>query len=129
MLSVTTYISTDISAVPLLWVIPLSLYLLTFILTFAPRPLLPPKLLIRALPVVLALLAFLLATARDVTSWALILVHLAAFVVASLVAHGELARRRPGARYLTEFYFDLARWRPGRDPQCRRGAPSSSSTS
>ena len=105
MLSVTTYISTDISAVPLLWVIPLALYLLTFILTFAPRPLLPPKPLIRVLPVALVLLAFLLATAREVTSWPLILVHLGTFVVASLVAHGELARRRPAARHLTEFYF------------------------
>jgi hypothetical protein len=105
MLSVTTYISTDISAIPLLWVIPLALYLVTFILTFAPRPLLPARLLIRLLPVALVFLAFLLATARDFTSWTLILVHLGVFVLASLVAHGELARRRPSPTYLTEFYF------------------------
>ncbi len=41
MLSVTTYISTDVAAIPLLWVIPLAIYLTTFILTFARRPLLP----------------------------------------------------------------------------------------
>jgi spermidine synthase len=104
MLSVTTYISTDIAAIPLLWVIPLALYLLTFILTFASRPV-PERPLIRVLPFALVLLAFLLATARDITSWPLILAHLATFVLVSLVAHGELARRRPGPQRLTEFYF------------------------
>jgi hypothetical protein len=108
MLSVTTYISTDISAIPLLWVIPLAWYLLTFILTFAPRPIVPQAPLIRVCPIVLALLACLLATARDVTSWPLILAHLAAFALAALVAHGELARRRPGVSRLTEFYFWIA---------------------
>jgi len=105
MLSVTTYISTDISAIPLLWIIPLSLYLVTFILAFAPRPVLPANLLVRLLPFALALLAFLLATARDVTSWTLILTHLGTFFLAALVAHGELARRRPGPAHLTEFYL------------------------
>ncbi len=108
MLSATTYISTDIAAVPLLWVIPLALYLLTFILTFASRPVVPPKLLIRILPLALVLLAFLLATARDVTNWSLILAHLGTFVLVSLVAHGELARRRPAPRRLTEFYFCIS---------------------
>ena len=41
MLGVTMYLTTDIAAIPLLWVIPLALYLLTFILTFARRPIFP----------------------------------------------------------------------------------------
>jgi hypothetical protein len=104
MLSVTTYISTDISSIPLLWIIPLSLYLVTLILSFAPRPV-PSSILVRVLPFALALLAFLLATARDVTSWVLILTHLGTFFLAALVAHGELARRRPSPQHLTEFYL------------------------
>src|SRR6185436_15533971 len=76
MLSVTTYISTDISAIPLLWIIPLSLYLLTFILTFARRPLLPHALMLKVVPVAMVLLTFLLAAKEDETSWLLITIHL-----------------------------------------------------
>src|SRR5262249_20259321 len=53
MLGVTTYITTDIAPIPLLWVIPLALYLLTFILCFARRPLLPHGAMVRALPVLM----------------------------------------------------------------------------
>jgi len=108
MLSVTTYISTDISAIPLLWIIPLSLYLLTFILTFARRPLLPHPLLVKVTPFALAILTFLLAAKQDETSWLLIVIHLLVFFTVALACHGELARLRPAARHLTEFYFWLS---------------------
>jgi SAM-dependent methyltransferase len=108
MLSVTTYISTDISAIPLLWIIPLSLYLLTFILTFARRPLLPHALMLKIVPVAMVLLTFLLAAKQDETSWLLISIHLLAFFSVALVCHGELARLRPAPHHLTEFYFWLS---------------------
>ena len=46
LLAVTAHISTDVAAVPLLWVIPLALYLLTFVIVFASRPLIPHNLLV-----------------------------------------------------------------------------------
>ena len=61
MLGVTMYLTTDIAAIPLLWVIPLALYLLTFILTFARRPILPHSWMIRALPMAAVVLALALS--------------------------------------------------------------------
>ncbi|HEX8204260.1 MAG TPA: fused MFS/spermidine synthase [Isosphaeraceae bacterium] len=106
MLGVTTYLATDIVAFPLLWVIPLALYLLTFILAFARRPLVPPAAPARALPPAAVLLAALLCAGW--TSVVLMPVHLATFVLAALACHGELARSRPPARHLTAFYLAIS---------------------
>ena len=105
MLSVTTYISTDVAAIPLLWVIPLAIYLTTFILTFARRPILSAAFLRTVMPFGLAALAFVLAAKQDITNWLLIGLHLLVFFIVAMVCHGELARRRPAARHLAEFYF------------------------
>jgi hypothetical protein len=103
-LSVTTVLSTDLAPVPLLWVVPLALYLVTWSVAFARRPPLPHRLAVEALPLaVLSAVLVLVSRARE----PLLLVgplHLAAFGVAALVCHGELARDRPHPRYLTEFY-------------------------
>jgi hypothetical protein len=105
MLGVTTYLTTDIAAIPLLWVIPLALYLLTFILCFARKPPLPHAGMVRALPaLMLPLTVFILAQALQ-PWWLLLPLHLVTFFVASMVCHGELARNRPSTRYLTEFYL------------------------
>jgi len=56
MVSVTTFLSTDLAAIPLLWIIPLAMYLLTFILVFASKPPIPHWLMVRALPIVVLLL-------------------------------------------------------------------------
>ncbi|MFX9161811.1 hypothetical protein ABTN52_19080, partial [Acinetobacter baumannii] len=53
LLGVTQHIATDIASAPLLWVLPLTLYLLTFILAFARRPPLPHAMMSRAMPVTL----------------------------------------------------------------------------
>lgn len=104
LLGVTTYMSTDLAAIPLLWVIPLALYLLTFILAFARRTWLPPNLLVWLLPaLVLGQLVFLIKLPD--TIWPILVLHLLTFFVASLICHGELARRRPDTEHLTEFYL------------------------
>ncbi len=108
MLGVTTHLSTDIAAVPLLWVVPLAIYLLSFILVFARRPPVPHRWMVRALPwVVLPLVVLLCARAARplpvVMSW-----HLLALFVVSMVCHGELANDRPAPRHLTEFYLWLS---------------------
>jgi spermidine synthase len=103
MLGVTTHISTDIAAVPLLWVVPLALYLATFMLVFARRPLVPARGLARVLPfLVIATLVSLLFVNSP---WWLILLHLVVFFVASLLCHFRLAATRPSPRHLTEFYL------------------------
>ncbi len=105
MLSVTTYLSTDISAIPLLWVIPLALYLLTFVLTFASRPLVPHSVSLVLTPLGLAGLIFLIATKQESTEWWFISGHLLSFFVVAMACHGELARRRPAPVFVAEFYL------------------------
>jgi len=105
MLGVTTYISTDLAPVPLFWVVPLSLYLLTFIIQFSGRqPILrlPGRFLlpIFALPVV-----FSLATGATRPLIFFFPAHLLFFFLACLVCHGQLASDRPPANHLTEFYL------------------------
>ena len=105
MLGVTTHITTDLAAVPLLWVIPLALYLLTFIVVFARKPLLPASLMARIMPVCLVVLATLFFTQLPALRWLLIALHLAAFFVIGVVCHGRLAADRPAAAHLTEYYL------------------------
>lgn len=105
MLSVTTYLSTDIAAIPLLWVIPLALYLLTFILVFATRPPLPHWLMVRTLPFALLPLVIVLAARATQPISLLTALHLVTFFVAAMVCHGEIARDRPSTQHLTEFYL------------------------
>lgn len=105
LLSVTSYLCSDIAAVPLLWVLPLSLYLLTFVVAFARRPWMSHTVAQRILrllliPVVAALAAGLSTPVVVVAS-----LHLIAFFFAALVCHGELSQARPDSRSLTEFYL------------------------
>jgi hypothetical protein len=107
LVAVTAYISTDIAAAPLLWVVPLSLYLLTFVLAFARHALLPHRLVVLVQPLAIAGLIALMAYPPSNLLKALA-GHLAAFFVIALACHGELARRRPPSRHLTTFYLALA---------------------
>jgi len=104
LLGVTTYISTDIASAPLLWVIPLVLYLLTFVNVFARRPLIPHRLVVPVVSVFAVIFAFLFHIHG---LWSLGL-HLVAFFLFALLCHGELARRRPDAQHLTEFYLTMS---------------------
>ena len=99
MLSVTTYMTNEVAPIPLLWVIPLGVYLLTFVLVFARRRLVSHVWMIRALPlVVLAVLwtmvGLLLGQAMEPLD-CLIALHLLALFVVAMVCHGELANDRP----------------------------------
>jgi hypothetical protein len=102
LLAVTAHITIDLASAPMFWVIPLALYLLTFIFAFARRPPLPHWLMVRAQPFLIIPIVLLSFTTQGI--WALPL-HLAAFFVTALVGHGELARTRPAVRHLTEFYL------------------------
>jgi hypothetical protein len=110
MLGVTSYMTLDLAPVPLLWTVPLSLYLLSFVLAFAPgaRNERRHRVAVVAFPAVaLVLSVTVLLEVRD-PLWLLLPLHLAGFLLAALVCHGELARDRPAPRRLTEFYLWLA---------------------
>jgi SAM-dependent methyltransferase len=108
MLSVTSYLTTDIAAIPLLWVIPLGLYLLSFTLTFARRPLVPHQFLVRWMPLVVLVLAVMIFLEGTEPVWLVLGLHLLGLFWLALVCHGELAHLRPSAERLTEFYLCLA---------------------
>jgi len=108
MLSVTMYMSTNIAPFPLLWVLPLAIYLLTFIVAFASRQVIPRPVLSRALPI--AVLPLLVAILSDATHpiRPLIALHLVAFAIIALCSHAALAEDAPPADALTEFYLWVA---------------------
>ncbi len=111
MLGVTAFITTDITPIPLLWVIPLSLYLFSFVVVFSPSPRVPDvlhKLSVAALPLVMAVVVVTILTDLKNPYWALIGLHILGFFLVAMVLHGEVARDRPPAWHLTEFYLWVA---------------------
>ncbi len=108
MLSVTTYLTTDIASVPLLWVIPLGLYLLSFILVFARKRLIPHPVMLKLMPLLVVPLVVALASRGSDPIGISIPLHLAAFFLIAMVCHGELAQDRPPVVHLTEFYLFLS---------------------
>ena len=108
LLSVTSYLTTDIAAIPLLWVVPLAVYLLTFILVFSRRTMLSHRLMVRVFPAVVLVLTFVLLSQATEPAWLLLPLNVLAFFVIGMVCHGELARERPPAAHLTEFYLWLS---------------------
>jgi hypothetical protein len=108
MLGVTTAMTLDIAALPLLWVIPLALYLLSFILVFARWPSFMHTLMILIMPLFTLMLVYVKAGGLKPAIGPEILLNLITFFLAALVCHGELARRRPPPRYLTNFYLFMS---------------------
>ena len=107
-LGVTTYITTDLAAVPLLWVIPLALYLLSFVIVFARGSRITPGFAGRLVPGTAVLLALVYLSGATEPAWFLIIFHLLFLFSAALVCHGQLADDRPAPARLAEFYLCLA---------------------
>ncbi|MFO0856557.1 MAG: fused MFS/spermidine synthase [Phycisphaerales bacterium] len=108
MLGVTQHISTDIAPVPLLWIVPLLMYLLSFAWAFAPVRQPGAAWWGRAMVVpVLALALALLVQARTPIVVVLSL-HLVVFFVGCMMCHKSLSERRPDPKHLTVFYFVIA---------------------
>jgi hypothetical protein len=108
LIAVTAHISTDVAAAPLLWVLPLSLYLLTWVLVFQSRPLLPHKWVLMLQPLAIAGVVVLLAVGGEQNLLLTLGGHQLCFFVIAMGCHGELARTRPAAKYLTGFYVALS---------------------
>jgi hypothetical protein len=108
LVAVTAHLSTDVAAAPLLWVLPLSLYLITWVLVFQTRPLIAHRWILRLEPIAIVALVAMIALSADQSLLLTLAVHLAAFFLIAMACHGELARRRPHPRYLTGFYLSLS---------------------
>jgi len=105
---VTSYITTEIAPTPLLWTIPLALYLVTFVLAFARRTWLSERVTSTALGGLALLLTLVLSANATEPTTAIVLLHLCFFFVAALVCHGKLSSDRPEATRLAEFYLCVA---------------------
>jgi hypothetical protein len=108
LVAVTAHISTDVAAAPLLWVLPLSLYLLTWVLVFQGRPLIPHKYVLLVQPLAVAGVIYLLAYGGERNLLITLGGHQLAFFLIAMACHGELARTRPAAQHLTGFYVALS---------------------
>ena len=109
MIADTSYLTENIAPMPLLWVIPLALYLLSFVLCFEGGHWYKRALFLPLLALGLGFLAYLPTQPIDALPvvWAIGL-NLTAFFVACMVCHGELSRRRPHPAHLTGYYLMLA---------------------
>jgi len=106
LLAITNHISQNIAAVPFLWIIPLSLYMVSFILCFSGRHWYHRMLILRLLGVALGCMAYALSSSlTSLPLWILISLFCAGLFVCCMFCHGELARLRPDPSQLTSFYF------------------------
>jgi hypothetical protein len=103
-LGLTTQISTDIAAVPLLWILPLAIYLLTFVVAFARRPILSRAAVARAIPYVAAIAVLLQGFETSIGPPQIAIGGIVLFLLA-LMCHSDLAALRPAPAHLTEFYL------------------------
>jgi hypothetical protein len=108
MLGTTSYITTDIGSFPLLWVLPLAAYLISFILAFARRQLLSLTVVSRAIAVTATLVAASLLHLAVLPIWALVGVHTLNLFFVALLVHRLLAIERPPTEHLTEYYLLLS---------------------
>jgi hypothetical protein len=101
----TTHVTTDVASAPLLWVLPLSLYLLTFVLVFRDKPLIPRTVLLYLHLAAVAFALLTLSQTKHETWFLTAAAGVTVFFTSAMVAHRTLFEARPAARYLTEFYL------------------------
>ena len=106
LLAITNHITQNIAAVPFLWIIPLNLYMLSFILCFGSSRWYPRMFILRLLGVAVGAMAYALSPSLTALPlWILISLFCAGLLVYCMFCHGELARLKPHPSQLTSFYF------------------------
>jgi len=108
LLAVTNYISTDVASVPLLWIAPLALYLLSFVIAFSVRAERARGMAGRLTPLLVIGLTLILIADITTPLSVIIPLHVIVFFAIALGCHADLAHDRPSASHLTEFYFWIA---------------------
>ncbi len=104
-IAVTAHITVDVASAPFMWVVPLSLFLLTFVLTFRSRSLIPLSALTAILPWTAIAAAAVILLPTLLPLWVELSVNLLAFFIAVLYCHARLYQLRPPASQLTAFYL------------------------
>jgi hypothetical protein len=105
LLAVTNHLSQNVAAIPFLWVLPLALYLLSFILCFDGDGWYKRSWFLRLLALMLASMAYALYSSKDLPLYVTLPLFALGLFVSCMVCHGELARLKPDPRYLTLFYL------------------------
>ncbi|MGH8647780.1 MAG: spermidine synthase, partial [Burkholderiales bacterium] len=109
LLAVTNHITHDIASVPFLWILPLTLYLVTFILCFEGRGWYQRRIFIVPLAAIVCAMAWALHEERGIMEIKeAVPLSLVGLFVMCMFFHGELAARKPAPRYLTRFYLMVA---------------------
>ncbi len=109
LLAITNHITQNVASIPLLWLAPLTLYLLTFILAFEGRGWYQPEVAWSFVLVWIGGMLWLLVdTSHQFDLWLQLGMYLSGLFVACLFCHGELYRARPAARHLTAFYLTIS---------------------
>ncbi len=109
LVTVSAHLSANVAPIPLLWVLPLALYLLTFILAFSNRRFYNRTAFFPLLALALGCTAYLYT--QSIANWPIqyvIPLYLASLFVVCMACHGELVHRQPPAQFLTRFYLLLA---------------------
>lgn len=106
LMGVTSYLTTDVAAIPLFWTVPLALYLLSFILAFARSGATMVGAARFVLPYIVMPLALVMSAGFAHAAW--IPLHLLAFFLGSVTCHGALVGARPSAEQVSTFYVTIA---------------------
>src|ERR1043166_4618174 len=108
LLATTNKLCLDVAAVPFLWILPLGLYLLTFILCFDRPAWYARKVFTLLLFPLLALLCYTLSQGPSASLWLQVAVYGGNLFAGCMICHGELYRLKPAPRFLTSFYLFIA---------------------
>jgi hypothetical protein len=109
LLAVTNHLTQNVASIPFLWVLPLSLYLVTFVLTFDYERLYNRKVFLWLMVLTLAGMSYGLTKWDSHTSLKLVVpAFCAGLFICCMFCHGELVKRKPSPRYLTSFYLMLS---------------------
>jgi hypothetical protein len=109
LLAVTNYLTESVASTPFLWVVPLCLYLLSFVLCFGFEAACQRAIYLRLQAIALVAMAYFLWEPRLAENFPLAVgVYSGGLFIACMFCHGELARRKPHPRYLTGFYLMVA---------------------
>jgi len=109
LLAVTTHLTQDVAAIPFLWILPLSTYLLTFILCFEAPRVYRREIFLPLLALAIAFFAYELYPFKTSLSIRPLITLLAlSLFVCCMVCHGEVVRRRPAPQHLTTFYVSIS---------------------
>ncbi len=103
LVAVTSHIATDVASAPFIWIVPLALFLLTFVLIFTDKPLVPLAVIYQAVPILAG--GILLSKLYQLNFVVNIIIHIGFFFSTALMYHHLLYTLRPEAKNLTKFYL------------------------